>query len=128
MIMDYVKIYDQFIKQAQNRTLSEDGTAVHLHRIIPRCMGGDDSKQNLILVTFREHVFCHLLLAKIYPSNTAILKTAKAMSSRLSNHKKGINRNMWVSKILTKRDKSILEKIAKCKPYSSYVRGKNIYG
>ena len=39
---------------------------VHSHHIIPRCIGGKDSPDNLVNLTFREHFVAHLLLAKIY--------------------------------------------------------------
>ena len=35
------------------------------HHIIPRCMGGDDTKENLVLLTFKEHFICHRLLCKM---------------------------------------------------------------
>ena len=34
------------------------------HHIIPRCMGGDDSVENLVVLTAREHYIAHLLLTK----------------------------------------------------------------
>lgn len=36
----------------------------HIHHIIPKGMGGDDSEDNLVKLTIREHLFAHLLLAK----------------------------------------------------------------
>lgn len=35
------------------------------HHIIPRCMSGTDTIDNLVLLTPREHYICHLLLTKI---------------------------------------------------------------
>lgn len=35
------------------------------HHIIPTCLGGDDKKSNLVLLTPREHYMCHLLLIKM---------------------------------------------------------------
>jgi len=37
------------------------------HHIIPRCLGGDDSANNLVLLTAREHFLCHYLLTKMSP-------------------------------------------------------------
>ncbi len=34
------------------------------HHIIPRCMGGDDSVENLVILTARAHYIAHLLLTK----------------------------------------------------------------
>lgn len=36
------------------------------HHIIPKHMGGDNSNDNLVLLTFREHVLAHYLLWRIY--------------------------------------------------------------
>jgi HNH endonuclease len=36
------------------------------HHIIPKHMGGDNSKDNLVLLTFREHILAHYILWRIY--------------------------------------------------------------
>jgi hypothetical protein len=33
-----------------------------LHHILPKCMGGNNNKTNLVRLTLREHYVCHLLL------------------------------------------------------------------
>jgi hypothetical protein len=43
------------------------------HHIIPRCLGGADDKDNLVLLTAREHFLCHKLLCKIYPNNKKLV-------------------------------------------------------
>ena len=35
------------------------------HHIIPGCLGGGDEKDNLVLLTPREHYLCHLLLTRM---------------------------------------------------------------
>lgn len=68
--MHYKKIYEQIIEKAKTRQfLDEYGEK---HHIIPRCLGGDNSKQNIVKLTFREHFLCHWLLCKIYPDNSKI--------------------------------------------------------
>ena len=42
------------------------------HHITPKCMGGDDSKENLVLLTAREHFLCHWLLVETYPDNNKL--------------------------------------------------------
>ena len=37
------------------------------HHIIPKCLGGSNCKDNLVLLTLREHFLAHWLLCKIYP-------------------------------------------------------------
>ena len=46
------------------RTLSDD-TYIEQHHVIPRSLGGVDSKENLVRLTAREHFVCHLLLTKM---------------------------------------------------------------
>lgn len=45
------------------------------HHIIPRFMGGDDSPDNLVLLPFRAHYVCHLLLTKMVQT-PALLRSA----------------------------------------------------
>ena len=42
------------------------------HHIIPKCMGGDDSKNNLTKLTAKEHYIAHMLLCRIY-NNTSLM-------------------------------------------------------
>ena len=61
--MTYQKIYDSLIARARARKL--EGYC-EKHHIIPRCMGGDNSKHNLVKLTGREHYIVHRLLLKIH--------------------------------------------------------------
>lgn len=61
--MDYRKVYFNIISNAQGRSLLGYG---EVHHIVPRCMGGSDEKSNLVKLTAREHLLCHILLAKIH--------------------------------------------------------------
>jgi hypothetical protein len=64
--MDYQKVYNQIIERAKNRQL--EGYK-EKHHIIPKCLGGNNDKENLIDLTAREHFLCHRLLCEIYPNN-----------------------------------------------------------
>jgi hypothetical protein len=66
--MDYNKIYYSIITNAKNRIIT-DGY-YEKHHIIPRSLGGDNSKENIVGLTAREHYICHLLLTKMYIENT----------------------------------------------------------
>ena len=63
--MNYNKIYFQIIEGAKNRIL-DISIYTEIHHIIPRCIGGNNSKENLIILTAKEHFLAHLLLAKIH--------------------------------------------------------------
>jgi hypothetical protein len=54
------------------------------HHIVPRCMGGNDSVDNLILIPVRVHFILHFLLYKSFPDNK---KLAHAFSMMAVNNK-----------------------------------------
>lgn len=68
--MNYQRIYNQIIDRAKNRQL--EGYK-EKHHIIPKCLGGDNNKNNLVELTAREHFLCHRLLCEIYPHNDKLL-------------------------------------------------------
>lgn len=63
--MNYQKIYDAIIEKAKLR--DEIECYYEKHHIIPKSLGGLDSIENLVKLTFKEHFVCHRLLTKIYP-------------------------------------------------------------
>ena len=62
----YTKIYFAIVNNAisKNRT-KQLGDNLQTHHIIPRCMEGKDEKDNLVVLTYREHRLCHRLLIKM---------------------------------------------------------------
>lgn len=60
----YTEWYNAIIANAKLRTLLNTEYS-EKHHIIPRSLGGDDSKENLVRLTAREHFICHLLLTKM---------------------------------------------------------------
>jgi hypothetical protein len=60
----YTKWYFQIITRARKRDLLEIKNT-EVHHIIPRSLGGDNKKLNLVRLTLREHYLCHLLLTKM---------------------------------------------------------------
>jgi hypothetical protein len=77
--MNHQKIYESIIKNAKNqkrvRLTKNDENYVYYenHHIIPRCLGGEDVEDNLVLLTAREHFICHKLLTYIYKGNRKIV-------------------------------------------------------
>lgn len=61
--MDYIKIYNNLINKAKERNNLD---IFEIHHIIPKCIGGNDNKQNLVKLTPKEHFIAHKLLCKIY--------------------------------------------------------------
>jgi hypothetical protein len=82
--MNYEKLYNQIILHAQNagRKKSKD-EYFEKHHIIPFCAGGTNLAENLVLLTAREHVICHILLVKFCkPENLKSLRYAAGMMIR----------------------------------------------
>jgi len=61
--MDYNKIYNTLIEYRKQNT---PNGYVENHHILPKSLGGTDNKDNLVLLTGREHWVAHLLLHKIH--------------------------------------------------------------
>lgn len=71
--MDYFRLYYSFMssRKSMNR-LKGKGVYYEKHHIIPSCMGGNNNKENLVLLTAKEHFLAHRLLYKMYPNNKSI--------------------------------------------------------
>lgn len=63
--MNYDKIYTDLIKHRKMLPKIE-GVYYEKHHIVPRCLGGNNKKDNLIYLTASDHFVAHLLLAKIH--------------------------------------------------------------
>ncbi len=72
--MNHSKVYYSIINRAKNRGLdkSKYETYHEIHHIIPKCIGGTNDKDNLVMLTAKEHFICHLLLEKIYPNEKGL--------------------------------------------------------
>jgi hypothetical protein len=69
----YYSYYFNIIRQAQSRDNGD--IYVEKHHIIPKSIGGNNSKDNIVSLTAREHFVCHRLLTKI---TTGIAKSKMA--------------------------------------------------
>jgi hypothetical protein len=66
--MNYNLIYEKIINYAksQNRVKNKVNGLYENHHIIPKSIGGTNDKNNLVLLTPKEHYICHRLLVEIY--------------------------------------------------------------
>lgn len=64
--MNYIKIYNSLIETRKNIGRSKNNGIFERHHILPKCVGGNDIKDKLILLTPREHFLAHWLLVKMY--------------------------------------------------------------
>ena len=98
--MNYSKIYNNLVLSCLNkRGVSSSihsakgkcrGLGLHIHHITPKCMGGSDKGDNLVIFTPREHFVAHWLLWKIHgktmaPAFKIMLATSKKNGVRVTS-------------------------------------------
>jgi hypothetical protein len=64
--MNYARIYSQIIDRARASSRVKGDVYYEEHHIQPKCRGGDNNPENLVLLTAREHFLAHWLLVKMY--------------------------------------------------------------
>lgn len=64
----YTSTYYNIINDARLRVLP-NSTYTENHHIIPKSLGGSNSKDNLVRLTAKEHFICHKLLVKMTVGN-----------------------------------------------------------
>lgn len=84
-----------------NRVLAY-GTYTELHHIIPTCIGGKNSKDNIVALTPEEHYVAHQLLVKIYPYERNILKACHIMCNSNAKVKRNNKLYGWIRRKLSK--------------------------
>lgn len=66
--MDYSRVYRDFISDRRKKEIKliSSGLYYEKHHIIPKSLGGDNKKTNIVCLIPEDHFFAHLLLAKIH--------------------------------------------------------------
>lgn len=91
IIMDYEKIHNRIIERAKKENRRKGhGIYYETHHIIPKCMGGNNKKTNLILLTGKEHWLIHLLLIEIYPENIKLKIAMNKMIMKSNNQERSV--------------------------------------
>ena len=68
--MNYLGHYENLINSRINRT--KLNCYFEVHHIIPKSIGGTDEPDNLVKLTPEEHFIAHLLLHKIFKTNSLL--------------------------------------------------------
>ena len=106
--MDYQKIYDDLICHAKEFPLSG---YTEVHHIIPVCLGGDNSKNNLVKLSARQHFIAHHLLYKIHKTPKLcfawynMCRVGKAQEARTINSKHFAKVKAIRSKVMSETSK-----------------------
>lgn len=68
------ELYDEYIERILNsrENIKDNENYQEIHHILPRCMGGEDNKENLIYLYAQEHYYAHKLLALENPENNSL--------------------------------------------------------
>jgi hypothetical protein len=93
--MKYDEHYARLIERAKTRNLP--GYAEQ-HHIVPKCVGGTDSKENLVKLTPEEHYTAHQLLVKLYPESKKLAFAANMMTVNSRDTKRNNKLYGWLKK------------------------------
>jgi len=76
----YTNIYYMIVDRAKSQSRFK-GKDIYFesHHIIPKSLGGDNSADNKVLLTFKEHYICHRLLPKMVSEKEQITKMNYAL-------------------------------------------------
>lgn len=109
----YKKIYFNIISNANNQYRSKKNLYYERHHIIPKSLGGDNSSENIVLLTAREHYICHKLLIRITigTAKLAMLHAVWAFNRKSKNQ----NRNVVSSRDYENIRKQLSEEMSKAR-------------
>jgi len=117
----YLNIYYSIIKNAKSQSrIKQVGDGYQTHHIMPRCMGGTDDSDNLVVLSYKEHRICHRLLIKITEGEYKY----KMMYAYLL-FDKSYDTSMIPSPQIYCTEESYLKMVATRKRKGSYKRGKD---
>ncbi len=133
--MNYKKNYSDYINYVKSLDRRKDGNMYYeIHHIYPRCLGGSDDVENLILLTSREHFLAHYLLMKIYKDNKEFYQLVKAFTCMTRMNKSQLRyvnsklydygKKLWSSYM---KENNPMKDLEIAKKVSLSKKGKSIY-
>lgn len=84
LVEPYYK-YKEFLSDCSNKNY-DSSLVLHKHHIIPKCIGGTNNRDNLILLSVIDHMNAHLLLANCFDEGS-YEELSNLRSARLLNKK-----------------------------------------
>jgi hypothetical protein len=102
--MNYQHHYNLLITKGRTRGTSraavkEEMGYIEGHHIIPKCMGGDNSKDNIVFLTGREHFVAHQLLVKLFPEVFTLALAANFLAQDRRGGRHSSRSYEWVKKL-----------------------------
>lgn len=77
--------YKEFLDTCKNKVYAEN-EVLHKHHIIPKCLGGNNSKFNLVKLSVDDHITAHLMLASCFDAGSKE-QISNLRSARVLNKK-----------------------------------------
>lgn len=121
--MNYERIYKEIIENRKSKPLSENEYGER-HHIIPKCLGGNDKKENLVKLTAREHFLCHYCLTKIYEGKQEYYKMLNAFMMM----KPQSGSNKWKRYLNSRLYESLKNEYSKLKSKEQTGKGNSQFG
>ena len=101
----YANWYRLIIESAQSQQRIKT-VGYERHHIIPRCLGGSNASNNLVLLTHREHYICHLLLCKMTDDKIALRKLANAFELMSNTRVVTARRYQFIKTLINREGKN----------------------
>jgi len=89
--MNYARIYEAFIADRLSKQNNLEKGTYDRHHIHPRCLGGTDDPTNIVRLLFSDHLFAHVLLAKIHGG---VLRVSAVRMSGMKKYNVGRSRRL----------------------------------
>jgi hypothetical protein len=94
--MNYKKHYDLLVNRSPKE--KPKNGYYEKHRILPGCMGGEYTKNNITWLTPEEHYLAHQLLVKIYPNDSKLIYAVRMMAVSSENQKRNNKIYGWLKR------------------------------
>jgi len=98
--MNYQAVYDRLMERARSRTLTGYSEK---HHVLPRCLGGTDAPENIVVLTPEEHYVAHLVLVRIHPGHKGLIWAAMAMTNGTGNQQRRNKAYGWLRRQFRER-------------------------
>lgn len=119
--MNYHRLYSSIIERARSSGRNKtDGACYERHHIIPKSMGGNNTKENLVLLTMKEHYVAHHLLWRMHRNSSMALALL-----RMKHGQQGRYQHKVTAREYEAVKKTALDKLSLLAPIAGSISGKN---
>jgi len=125
--VDYHRVYENLMQRAVERKWNRSTAScyVEFHHVVPKCIGGDDSDNNIVCLTAREHFVVHLLLVRMYPSDHKLVFAAHMLTRGTNKHNRTTNREyQWLKERRSEAFSVLFKGVPKTEHHKLNMRGK----